>query len=116
VFGQSAFVLPLEAVIAIGAAGGVALLDWAIRRLADWRLGAASKAQILHVGAHHVLFLLIGVCASDGAALIAGLAVWRILRHAPALPGLAPGRLGARTMAPETARDQATAQAGVYAR
>lgn len=113
VFGQSAFVLPIEAAIVIGAVGVVALLDWLIRRLADWRLGAASKALTLHVGAHHALFLIIGTFASDGAALIAGLIAWRILRHAPALPGLAVAAAG-----PGRARRDATsaAQAGVFAR
>lgn len=88
VFGQATFTLPLEISGAVIGLGCVGLIDWTIRRLADWRMGTASRALTLHVGAHHVLFLALGAFSTDGAAMIAGLLAWRILRFAPPLPGL----------------------------
>lgn len=88
VFGQATFTLPIEISGALIGVGCVGLIDWIIRRLADWRMGTASRALTLHVGAHHLVFLALGALATDGAALIAGLIAWRILRFAPPLPGL----------------------------
>ncbi len=88
VFGQSAGAIPPLATVVIAGIAAVVMLDWAIRRLAEWRIGTASRAISLHVGAHHVLFVCLGVMGTDGAALVLGLAAWRILRFAPPLPGL----------------------------
>lgn len=86
IFGVETLALPMEAAVVIIAIASVALLDWTIRRLADWRIGVASRALTLHVGAHHVLFLAISLFAADGAALVIGLLAWRIMRFAPPLP------------------------------
>jgi hypothetical protein len=87
VFGIVIGSVPMSMTIVLIAAACVALLDWAIRRLADWRLGIAGRAIALHVGGHHAMFFTIALVASDAAALLAGLTAWRILRFAPPLPG-----------------------------
>lgn len=88
VFGQTLGAIPLIAAVIIAAMAVVVMLDWGIRRLAEWRMGVASRALALHVGAHHLVFVCLGLVGADGAAVVLGLAAWRILRFAPPLPGL----------------------------
>lgn len=88
VFGHTGLILPPLWTAALLTLAGVALMDWLVRRLVDWRLGMASRALTLHVGGHHLVFLAIGLGGADAAALVLGLLAWRILRSAPPLPGV----------------------------
>ena len=67
-------------------AGGLALagaLDWGLRRLADWRLGALAPATAAHLLAHHTLFLLAFGLSLDVSAGVVALIAWRLAHAAP---------------------------------
>lgn len=74
---------PAWAPLIAGAAAGIALFDWALRRAADLRLGELARAQTLHLLAHHGLFLLaFGLSLDVSAGLIAVIA-WRLAHARP---------------------------------
>lgn len=74
--------LPLWIPIACGALAAIALLDWALRLLAEWRLGTLELAPAAHEFAHHAIFLLAYAAAQDVSAGLIALIAWR-LAHAP---------------------------------
>ena len=75
--------VPMLVPAALGVAAGALVFDWALRRLADWRLGEIAAAPAMHLGAHHALFLLAyGLTLDVSAGLVAMLA-WRLVHAAP---------------------------------
>jgi hypothetical protein len=71
--------VPLWAPIAVGVAAGAAVLDWALRRAAEWRLGDVAVAPALHLGAHHLVFIVAFGVGLDVSAGIVAMAAWRLL-------------------------------------
>jgi hypothetical protein len=69
---------PLIAPLAVGAIAAWALFDWAMRRLADWRLGADDAGATRHALTHHGLFLAAYVASPDISAGLLAMAVWRM--------------------------------------
>jgi len=69
--------VPLIAPLCVGAIAVFALFDWGVRRLADWRLGAANGASVRHALAHHALFAAAFVFSGDVSAGVLALIVWR---------------------------------------
>lgn len=71
--------VPIWAPIAIGVLAGAAVLDWALRRAAEWRLGDVAPAPALHLAAHHTMFLAAFGLGLDVSAGIVAMAAWRCL-------------------------------------
>lgn len=75
--------VPAWVVIAslILAAGGI--LDWALRRAADWRLGELAVAPATHILTHHIVFIAAFGLMPDVSAGIVTMMAWRLAHAAP---------------------------------
>lgn len=69
----------------LAAVSGLVLADWAIRRLADWRLGLIDAASVAHVAAHNCVFALAGLAMPDPTAALMVLLGYRAALCAPAI-------------------------------
>jgi hypothetical protein len=85
---------PEQVVWILAAVAGFILVDWAIRRLADWRIGLVDATSVAHIASHNLVFAVAGLAMPDPtaalmvllgyrAALCAPVATWR-LRALPA--------------------------------
>lgn len=75
--------LPGWAPLVLGLAAAAALLDWALRRAVDWRLGELAEAPSAHLLAHHAIFLAAFGFGSDLSAGLVALMAWRLAHAAP---------------------------------
>lgn len=75
--------VPAWVVIAslILAAGGI--LDWALRRAADWRLGELAVAPATHILTHHIIFIVAFGLMPDVSAGILTMMAWRLAHAVP---------------------------------
>jgi hypothetical protein len=76
--------VPVWLVIGVGVLATCALLDWALQRAADWRLGELAAAPAAHLLTHHVVFLIAFGIGIDVSAGVVALAAWRLLHATPA--------------------------------
>ena len=76
--------LPLWAVVSVGGLAALAVIDWAVKCAADWRLGELAPAPAAHLLAHHVLFVLAFGLMIDVSAGIVAMIAWRLAHAAPA--------------------------------
>lgn len=75
--------VPIWVPLGIGSLAAGLLFDWALRRLADWRLGEFAAAPAAHLLSHHAIFLLaFGFNFDVSAGVVASIA-WRLARAAP---------------------------------
>jgi hypothetical protein len=75
--------VPMWVPIVAGALATGAVVDWALQRAADWRLGELAAAPATHLLTHHVLFILAFGLMIDVSAGIVALAAWRLAYAAP---------------------------------
>ncbi len=75
--------VPMWVPIVAGALAIGAVVDWALQRAADWRLGELAAAPAMHLLTHHVLFILAFGLMIDVSAGIVALAAWRLAHAAP---------------------------------
>ncbi len=76
--------LPLWAVAVVGALAASAVIDWGLRRAADWRLGELAAAPAAHLLIHHAIFLVAFGLMIDVTAGLVIMAGWRLMHAAPA--------------------------------
>ena len=75
--------VPIWVPIAAAALAAIAIVDWALQRAADWRLGELAAAPARHLLAHHILFILAFGLMIDVSAGIVAMAAWRLIHAAP---------------------------------
>jgi hypothetical protein len=75
--------VPIWVPLVGGALAVGAVVDWALQRAADWRLGELAAAPATHLLAHHALFILAFGLMIDVSAGIVALAAWRLAHAAP---------------------------------
>lgn len=76
--------VPLWVPLTVGALAFGALIDWALRCAADWRLNELAAAPAAHLLTHHVIFLIAFGTALDVSAGVVMLIAWRLLHAMPA--------------------------------
>jgi hypothetical protein len=76
---------PAVAILALGLAYSLAVVDWAVRILARWRLGEGDLAPAAEAAAFHAVLLAGFALCPDVSAGVAGLMAYRLAQAVPAL-------------------------------
>jgi hypothetical protein len=69
---------PIWAPIVTALVAFACVIDWALRRAAEWRLGELAKAPAAHLLTHHAMFLLAFGVGFDVTAGLVAVSAWRL--------------------------------------
>lgn len=78
--------VPFWVPLGVGVLALASVLDWALRRAVDWRLGELARAPAEHMLSHHLLFVLALGVGLDVSAGIVALVAWRLASAATPQP------------------------------
>ncbi|MBI1250658.1 MAG: hypothetical protein GC189_04215 [Alphaproteobacteria bacterium] len=73
---------PIWALAAIAGITAIAILEWAVRQAALWRLGDLAHEPAIRAAAHHAMFLFAFLLLPDLSSAVLAMIAWRVFSAA----------------------------------